>query len=112
MSRAIGWGRPLFPPTNSGTLCLECLDIETLVTTFSASSLIHPFGRGWEDAGMSPVNEFGQPIGEAVEWSPRPAPQAVRLVGRYVVVEPVAPEHAESLYAATSEPARIASPHP
>ena len=53
---------------------------------------------------MSPVNEFGQPIGEAVEWSPRPAPQAVRLIGRYVVVEPVAPEHAESLYAATSEP--------
>lgn len=54
---------------------------------------------------MSQVNEHGQPIGVPVEWSPRPAPGRVRLVGSYVVIEPVAPAHAEALYLATQEPA-------
>ena len=54
---------------------------------------------------MSPVNAFGQTVGDAVEWSPRPAPQPVRLTGRYVVVEPVAVAHAQALFAATRAPA-------
>ena len=54
---------------------------------------------------MSPVNEYGQPIGESVEWSPRPAPQPVRLVGKYVVLEPVAVAHAQALFRATRDPA-------
>ena len=53
---------------------------------------------------MSPVNKFGQEVGQPVEWSPRPAPDRVRLVGSYVVIEPVAPAHAEALYAATDHP--------
>jgi RimJ/RimL family protein N-acetyltransferase len=53
---------------------------------------------------MSPVNEFGQVVGEAVSWSARPAPEAVRRVGRYVAIEPVTPAHASALFAATREP--------
>jgi len=54
---------------------------------------------------MSPVNELGQVVGDPVEWSPRPAPQPVRLAGRYVAVEPVAVAHAQALFAATRDPA-------
>ncbi len=54
---------------------------------------------------MSPVNEFGQVVGEAVAWSPRPAPHPVRRAGRYVVVEPVAVAHAQALFTATRHPA-------
>lgn len=54
---------------------------------------------------MSPLNEFGQPVGEPVEWSPRPAPEPVRLVGRSAVVEPVAALHAPALFEATRDPA-------
>jgi len=45
------------------------------------------------------VNEFGQPVGDLLvpEWSPRPRPDAVTLEGRYVVVEPLAVEHAAPL---------------
>ena len=47
---------------------------------------------------MTRTNEHGQPIGEPVEWSGAPAPERVRLAGRYVVVEPVRPEHAADLF--------------
>ena len=47
---------------------------------------------------MSEVNEYGQPVGDPVPgWSPRPRPDAVTLVGRYVVVEPLAVSHAAAL---------------
>ena len=55
--------------------------------------------------GMCPVNELGQVVGEPVAWAPRSAPVPVRLSGRYVVVEPVATEHAEALFEATRDPA-------
>ncbi len=55
---------------------------------------------------MSPVNEFGQEIGEPVVWSPRPAPRHVRLAGKYVVAEPVAVAHAQALFTATRDPSR------
>jgi RimJ/RimL family protein N-acetyltransferase len=49
------------------------------------------------------VNEHGQPVGDVVVgWSTRPRPDLVRLEGRYVVVEPLAPQHAESLHAAVA----------
>ncbi|MEJ7794773.1 MAG: GNAT family protein [Nocardioides sp.] len=48
---------------------------------------------------MSRVNEHGQPIGDPLEWSPRPRPARVRLGGRYVAVEPLGLEHAEPLWA-------------
>jgi RimJ/RimL family protein N-acetyltransferase len=70
------------------------------------------------------VNEYDQPVGDVVvpAWSPRPRPQAVTLEGRYVLVEPLALGHAESLlgslcgpddrplwtYRATEPPATVA----
>jgi RimJ/RimL family protein N-acetyltransferase len=43
-------------------------------------------------------NEYGQPVGDLVpDWSPRPRPDAVTLEGRYVVVEPLAADHAAAL---------------
>ena len=47
---------------------------------------------------MTRTNEHDQPIGEPVEWSGAPAPERVRLTGRYVVVEPLDPEHATDLF--------------
>ena len=50
------------------------------------------------------VNEHGQPIGDPVEWTPRPPPTRVRLEGRYVNVEPLEVAHAESLWTALCGP--------
>jgi RimJ/RimL family protein N-acetyltransferase len=51
------------------------------------------------------VNEFGQPVGDRLQgWTPRPRPAPVRLAGRYVVVEPLAPGHAPALHAALCGP--------
>jgi len=50
------------------------------------------------------VNEHGQPIGEAVAWTPRPAPAAVTLTGRHVRVTGITEEHHEALYAALCGP--------
>lgn len=47
------------------------------------------------------TNEHGQPIGREVEWSPRPVPAPVVLEGRHVRLEPMGPEHVESVWAAT-----------
>ncbi len=50
---------------------------------------------------MPEENEYGQLVGDVVpDWTPRAWPTPVRLVGRYVVLEPLAPGHAPSLYAA------------
>jgi RimJ/RimL family protein N-acetyltransferase len=44
------------------------------------------------------VNEFGQPIGRAVEWSVRERVAPVTLAGRWCRVEPVAAHHLPQLY--------------
>jgi RimJ/RimL family protein N-acetyltransferase len=43
-------------------------------------------------------NEFGQPIGRAVDWSPREPVRPVHLEGRWSRVEPVAAHHLDALY--------------
>ena len=43
-------------------------------------------------------NEYGQPIGPAVEWSPREPVRPVELQGRWCRVEPVAAHHLDGLY--------------
>ena len=46
---------------------------------------------------MTRVNEYGQPVGEPLDWTPRERPAPVRLAGRYVAVEPVGEQHAADL---------------
>ncbi len=46
------------------------------------------------------VNQLGQPIGRAVEWSPRPRPEPVFIQGTGIRLEPLQPEHAVDLYVA------------
>lgn len=49
-------------------------------------------------------NEFGQPIGDAVNWSPRERPGDVTLPGRFCSIVPLnAAVHADALFAAYSE---------
>lgn len=43
-------------------------------------------------------NEYGQPIGEPVEWSERAPVAPVTLVGQWCRVEPLAGHHLEQLY--------------
>jgi RimJ/RimL family protein N-acetyltransferase len=50
------------------------------------------------------TNEHGQPVGEPVVWSARPAPARVRLPGRYVALEPVDTRHAADLHATLGGP--------
>lgn len=50
---------------------------------------------------MSRRNEFDQPIGEPVAWSPRPQIGPVTLVGAHVRLEPWSPAFAEDLFAST-----------
>ena len=47
---------------------------------------------------MAEVNEYGQPVGDPVEWAPRQRPQPVSLAGAYVTVEPLAVRHAPALH--------------
>lgn len=50
---------------------------------------------------MPEENEFGQPVGDVVpDWTARAWPTPVRLAGRYVVLEPLAVEHAPALLTA------------
>jgi len=44
------------------------------------------------------TNEFGQPIGPPVDWSPREPVRPVHLRGRWSRVEPVAAHHLDPLY--------------
>ncbi|MFL6157953.1 MAG: GNAT family N-acetyltransferase [Marmoricola sp.] len=55
------------------------------------------------------VNEFGQPIGRAVDWVPGPPVLPVTLVGRTCRVEPWDARHLDALYDATvrSSPASL-----
>jgi RimJ/RimL family protein N-acetyltransferase len=49
---------------------------------------------------QSRTNEYGQPIGPAVEWTPREPVGPVELVGRWCRVEPVAAHHLPALHSA------------
>ena len=49
---------------------------------------------------MSRVNEFGQPIGESVDWTPGPSLVPVTLTGRTSRLEPLGADHVPGLYAA------------
>jgi RimJ/RimL family protein N-acetyltransferase len=44
------------------------------------------------------TNEHGQPIGRAVDWSPREPVRPVTLAGRWSRIEPVASHHLPQLY--------------
>ena len=46
------------------------------------------------------VNEFGQPVGEPVDWAPAHRPTPVTLVGRQCQVVPLSMAHVPELYAA------------
>ena len=46
---------------------------------------------------MSRTNEHGQPIGDAVDWSPRPPVVPVTLEGRTVRLVPLAEDHVDDL---------------
>jgi RimJ/RimL family protein N-acetyltransferase len=48
---------------------------------------------------MSPVNDFGQPVGDDLgEWAAPHFPEPVSLDGAYVSLEPLRPDHASSLF--------------
>ena len=47
-----------------------------------------------------PVNEFGQPVGAALGWTPGPELVATTLTGRHCTLEPLAETHVPGLYAA------------
>jgi RimJ/RimL family protein N-acetyltransferase len=47
---------------------------------------------------VSRTNEFGQAIGDPVDWSPRPRVEPVMLVGRTVRLEPWSHQHLDALY--------------
>jgi RimJ/RimL family protein N-acetyltransferase len=49
---------------------------------------------------VSRTNEHGQPIGDPVDWAPRPRVAPVTLVGRAVRLEPLAEHHVDDLAAA------------
>ncbi|WP_027863313.1 GNAT family N-acetyltransferase [Marmoricola sp. URHB0036] len=49
---------------------------------------------------MSTVNEYGQPVGDPVDWTPGPPLVPVVLTGRSCRLEPLGDHHVEGLYAA------------
>ena len=50
-------------------------------------------------------NEHGQHVGEVIPgWQPRPMPQRIALLGRYVAAVPIGPEHCEGLFASVCGP--------
>jgi RimJ/RimL family protein N-acetyltransferase len=53
---------------------------------------------------MDLLNSYGQPIGEAIAFSPREAPPRTAMAGRYCRLEPFDPErHARDLFEANAE---------
>ena len=46
------------------------------------------------------VNEYGQPVGDPVSWTPGPPLGPVTLIGRTCRLEPLADNHVPALYAA------------
>lgn len=53
---------------------------------------------------MSRTDAHGQPIGEAVDWTPRERPGPVTLRGAHVILEPLSPAHRDGLHAALGGP--------
>ncbi len=54
---------------------------------------------------MTHRNQHGQPVGHPLpDWTPRPAPEPVRLAGVYVRLEPAGPRRATELFAAVCAP--------
>ena len=53
---------------------------------------------------MTRTNEHGQPVGDAVDWTPRERPGPVTLVGRHVRVEPLTQAHRDGLWAVLGGP--------
>ena len=50
-------------------------------------------------------NDHGQYVGELIPgWQPRPMPQRIALLGRYVAAVPIGPEHADGLFASVCGP--------
>ena len=47
-----------------------------------------------------PLNDFGQPIGDAVDWAPGAPLVPVTLTGRTCRLEPLGDQHVDGLYAA------------
>jgi RimJ/RimL family protein N-acetyltransferase len=47
-----------------------------------------------------PLNDFGQPVGDPVSWTPGVRLEPVTLTGRTCRLEPLADEHVDGLYAA------------
>jgi RimJ/RimL family protein N-acetyltransferase len=47
-----------------------------------------------------PVNEFGQPVGAPLDWTPGPVLTATTLRGRHCTLQPLAQAHVSGLYAA------------
>ncbi len=58
---------------------------------------------------MSRTNEHGQPVGAPLTWSPAQVLAPVELAGRHVTLEPLGPQHAAGLYAATCGEARAST---
>ncbi len=48
---------------------------------------------------MTP-NEYGQPVGDAVDWTPGPRLEPTTLTGRSCRLEPLGDQHVDGLYAA------------
>lgn len=49
---------------------------------------------------MTRINEHGQPIGDAIEWTPRPLPEHKTIKGRYCTLVKPLPEHTHDLFEA------------
>jgi RimJ/RimL family protein N-acetyltransferase len=47
---------------------------------------------------MTPTNEYGQPVGDPVEWEPGPRLVPVTLTGRSCRLEPLGEQHVDGLY--------------
>ncbi|MFT4010512.1 MAG: GNAT family protein [Nocardioidaceae bacterium] len=50
------------------------------------------------------INEYGQPVGDPVDWSPAAYPPHTMLTGTHVTLEPLAIGHAADLFAALNQP--------
>ena len=57
---------------------------------------------------MTRLNQHGQPVGDALDWTPPSPLRPVVLEGRWVRLEPLGPRHAAGLAAATGGPERAA----
>lgn len=49
---------------------------------------------------MTRFNEYGQPVGDAVSWTPAREPAAMPIEGRFVRLDPLRADHLDALFAA------------